>query len=211
VDYRPTRRVHVGAAYRQVYNLNAPTPVVFTSTYGPPPPSYYASHSRDLSFTSSFTVSKNWWLDASYTKAHLDTMANLWAEQPIPGTVTIVSTPGYLSQYVSNLHTVSIMARTNLQKRGTLYFGYNLSKDTGDGRSVQNLGLTDPAASFLAMGSTFPMSYHAPLARLSLKIAPKIQWNFGYQFFRYNQKFAYFGYQPYYRAHTGYSSLTFTF
>jgi hypothetical protein len=61
------------------------------------------------------------------------------------------------------------------------------------------------------MGATFPMTYQSPLARLSLKIAEKAQLNFGWEFYRYNQKFAYFGYQPYYRAQTGYTSLTFTF
>jgi len=211
MDYRLNKRLRFGASYRQMYNLNAPAPVVFTSAYGPPPPSYYASHSRDLSGTSSISLNKDWSLDVSYTKAHLDTFANLWAEQPLPNSVTIVSTPGYYSSYISNLHTFSFMARTALKTRGTLYLGYNISKDTGDGRSKQNLGLTDPAASFLASGSTFPMTYQAPLARLSLKVGPKLQWNFGWEFYRYNQQFAYFGYQPYYRAHTGYSSLEFMF
>ena len=211
MDYRQSKRLRFGAAYRQVYNLNAPAPVVFASAYGVPPPSYYSSHSRDLSGSSSLTVSKNWSLDVTYSKTHLDTFANLWAEQPAPNSVTIVSTPGYYSRYISNLHTVSIMARTTIQKRGALYLGYNISKDTGDGRAVQNLGLTDPAASFLAGVNTFPMSYQAPLARLSIKLSPKVQWNGGWEFYRYNQKFAYFGYQPYYRAHTGYTSLTFTF
>ena len=76
---------------------------------------------------------------------------------------------------------------------------------------MQNLGLTDPAASFQAGFNTFPMTYQAPLVRLSVKITPKFQWNGGWQFFKYNQKFAYFGYQPYYDAQTGYTSLTFTF
>jgi hypothetical protein len=210
-DYRPSKRLRFGAAYRQVYNLNAPQPVVFTSAFGPPPASYYSSHSRALSGTSSITLSNNWSLDVTYNKIHLDTFANLWAEEPAPNSVTIVSVPGYISRYVSNLHTVSVMARTTIQRRGTLYLGYNISKDTGDGRSVQNLGLTDPAASYMAGLNTFPMAYQAPMARLSIKISPKLQWNGGWEFYRYNQKFAYFGYQPYYRAQTGFTSLTFTF
>ena len=210
-EYRQNKRLRFGAAYRQVYNLNAPDPVVFTSTYGPPPASYYASHSRDLSFSSSFTLSNHWSLDASYNKRHLDTFANLWSEQPAPNSVTIVSVPGNVSRYISNIHNVSFMARTNIQRRGTLYLGYNISKDTGDGRSVQNLGLTNPAASFLAGVNTFPMTYQAPIVRLSIKMSPKLQWNGGWEFFRYNQQFAYFGYMPYYRAQTGYTSLSFTF
>jgi hypothetical protein len=135
----------------------------------------------------------------------------LWSEQPAPNSVTIVSVPGYVSRYVSNLHTVSATFRTTIQRRATLYFGYTVTRDLGDGRGVQNLGLTDPAASFQAGLNTFPMTYQAPLARLSVKITPKFQWNGGWQFFKYNQKFAYFGYQPYYDAQTGYTSLTFTF
>jgi hypothetical protein len=156
-------------------------------------------------------LSNHWSLDFSYNKQHLDTLANLWVEQPSPNSVTIVSVPGYITRYISNLHTVSIMARTNIQKRGTLYLGYNINRDTGDGRNAQSLGLTDPAASVLAGFNTFPMTYQAPLARLSIKLMPKVQWNGGWEFYRYNQKFAYFGYQPYYRAQTGYTSLTFTF
>lgn len=30
------------------------------------------------------------------------------------------------------------------------------------------------------------MTYQAPMARLSIKIAPKVQWNGGWEFFRYN-------------------------
>jgi hypothetical protein len=146
-------------------------------------------------------------LDVSYSKTHLDTLANLWVEEPAPGSATIISVPGYVSQYISNIHTVSIMARTSLKNRVTLYAGYNISRDTGDGRSVQDLGIQDPAAEFLAARQTFPLTYQAPLARLSFRITPKLQWNGGWEFYRYYQQFAFYGYQPYYRAQTGYTSL----
>ena len=210
-DYRVQKRVRFGATYRQMYNLNAPTGYTYTLTpaYGAPPPAYYASHSRDLSVNSSFTVNRNWSLDASYSRTHLDTLANLWAELPASNTV-VNSFPGYTSQYVSNIHTVSLMARTTIQ-RGTFYAGYNITRDTGDGRTVQNLGLQDPAASYLATLNTFPMTYQAPMARLSIKLTEKMRWNAGWEFYRYNQKFAYFGYMPYYRAQTGYTSISWAF
>lgn len=210
-EYRQSKRWRLGTSYRQVYNLNAPVQRVFTSTYGVPPPAYYSSHSRDYTATETFTLNSKWSLDLNYNKLHLDTLANLWAELPAPTGTTIVSVPGYISRYVSNIHTVSLIARTSIGRRGTFYAGYNLTKDTGDGRSVQNLGLQDPAASFLAKGTTFPMTYQTPMARLSIKITPKIQWNGGWEFYRFNQEFGYFAYQPYYRAHTGYTSLSFTF
>lgn len=119
--------------------------------------------------------------------------------------------PGYISTYISNIHTFSANLRTSLKDRVTLYAGYTITHDTGDGRGAQNLGLTDPAASFWAAASTFPMFYQAPLARISIKLSPRVQWNAGWEFYFYNQMFAYFGYQPYYRAQTGYTSLSVTF
>ncbi|MFN7923066.1 MAG: hypothetical protein U0Q16_23390 [Bryobacteraceae bacterium] len=214
IDYR-MKRTRLGVSYRQNYNLNAPLSVVSPSTgqlIAGAQLDYYASHSRDISANASFEVNRRLGLDANYSKAHWDSFANLWAELVPPGSTTIntVSTRGYVSRYVSNLHTVSLLARTTV-RRATLYAGYALTRDAGDGRGVQNLGLTNLAAAYTAAWSTFPMSYQAPLARLSFHISPKVQWNLGWQFYFYNQKFAYFGYQPFYRAHTGYTSLSYTF
>jgi hypothetical protein len=170
---------------------------------------YYASHSRDYSATTSFEANDHLSFDISYSKAHLDTLANLGGVgAPSSTTISSVSVTGYISQYVSNLHTVSLIARTNL-RRGNA--SYKISRDTGDGRINQNLGLTDLAASCTATWSTFPMTHQAPLARLSIRISPKVEWNGGWESYRYNQKFAHLGNQPYYRAHTGYSSVSLTF
>ncbi|PYT32429.1 MAG: hypothetical protein DMG57_01660 [Acidobacteria bacterium] len=211
-DYR-AKKMRFGVSYRQMYNLNAPLSVVSVSSgqlLAGAELDYFASHSRDFSANTSFDANRYLSFDLSYTKLHLDTLANLWAELPAPVGPTIVSKRGYMSQYTSNLHTVSLIARTNF-KRGTFYAGYNITRDTGDGREIQNLGLKNPAASFTALANTFPMTYQAPLARLSIKITPTVQWNGGWEFYRYNERFAYFGYQPYYRAHTGYTSLSLTF
>jgi len=209
VQYRQGR-LTLAATYRQQYNLSAPRPVVFTSSFGVPPNSYYSSHSRDYSAVASFEVRRHLALDVSYSKTHLDTLANLWAELPV-SVSTIVSVPGYTSEYISNIHTVSIMVKASLQKRVTFYAGYNITHDSGDGRKVQDLGIQDPAAEFLAARQTFPMTYQAPLARISFRITPKLQWNGGWEFYRYNQLFAFYGYQPYYRAQTGYTSLSYSF
>jgi len=198
------KRMRFGATYRQLYNLNAP--VLFA---------YYSSHSRDFSVNSSFEVHHNLSLDLSYSKTHLDTFADLYAELPTtpdwPKSGKIANVRGYVSQYISNIHTVSAIARTAIKDRATLYVGYNITRDTGDGRAAQNLLLQDPAAAYLALANTFPMTYQAPLARLSIKLSPKLRWNAGWEFYRYNQKFAYFAYQPYFRAQTGYTSLSFAF
>jgi hypothetical protein len=211
-DYRPSKRWRLGGAYRQMYNLNAPTQTVFTSAYGVPPPSYYSSHSRTLSGSASLTLSNSWSLDFSYDKLHLDTLANLWAELPqATNPANIVSGPGYVSRYISNIHSASAMIRTTIGRLATAYAGYTLTHDSGDGRAVQDLGLKDPAASYLAARNTFPMTYQSPFLRVSVKVTPYLHWNAGWEFYRYDQQFALFGYQPYYRAHTGYSSISWSF
>ena len=209
VQYRQKRLTLTGT-YRQQYNLNAPQPVVFTSAYGVPPNSYYSSHSRDYSATASFELKRHLSLDVSYSKTHLDTLANMWVEEPTNAT-TVVSVPGYVSEYISNIHTVSAMVRTSLGDRVTIYAGYNITHDTGDGRSVQDLGIKDPAGEFLAATQTFPMRYQAPMARISIRILPRLQWNAGWELYLYNQTFAFYGYLPYYRAQTGYTSITYSF
>ena len=196
IDYR-LRKLRLSGVYRQLYNLSAP--VLY---------SYDTSHSRTISVSGSYELGNKWWLDASYSKLHIDTFSAIYAELPLQN--AIVNVRGYDSIYISNVHSVSILARTQF-KRASVSVGYALTLDAGDGRSVQNLGLTDPAAAYLALAQTFPMTYQAPLTRVSMRITPKIQWNAGWEFYRYNQKFAYFGYMPYYRAQTGYTSLSFAF
>ena len=203
VDYR-AKRLKLGGTYRQLYNLNAP--------YAGPSLDYFASHSRDISGTASFQAKRYLSFDANYTRAHMDSLANIFALLVPQGSTTIntVSARGYQSQFISNLQTVSLMVRATV-RRGTFYTGYNISRDTGDGRNQQALGLTNLAGAYTAAWSTFPMTYQSPMARLSIKLTPKTQWNFGWQLYRYHQQFAYFGYQPYYRAHTGYTSISYTF
>ena len=197
LDYR-LRRLRFNGTYRQLYNLNAPLLC-----------SYDASHSREITASSAYELRRKWGLDASYSSLHRDAFSSLWAELPVNG--AIVNVRGYSSIYVSNVHSLTVASKTLLQKRLRCLQVIVLHAMQGDGRNVQNLGLADPAAAFLAGVQTFPMSYQAPLARLSVQVSPKTQWNAGWQFYRYNQQFAYFGFQPYYRAHTGFTSLSFTY
>jgi hypothetical protein len=211
VDYRAKRLV-AGASYRQLYNLNSPLSVVSTATgqlLSGAQLDYYASHSRDLSAHASFEANQHFSVDLSFTKAHLDTLANLWAELPDPHGKTIVSVRGYVSGFISNVYTGAIAMKTHFG-RSTFYAGYNATGDAGDGRAVQNLGLTNVAA-FTASANTFPLMYQVPMARLSIAISPKLQWNGGWEFYRYSQQFAIFNYQPYYRSHVGYTSLLWRF
>ena len=60
----------------------------------------------------------------------------------------------------------------------------------------------------LLAAQTFPLRYLSPQARLSLRITPKIRWNAGYQYYGYREEFSTL---QNYRAHTGYSSISWSF
>ena len=83
----------------------------------------------------------------------------------------------------------------------------------GDGtvnEVLNGLPLPDapPPASAFAPAQQFPMLFQSPLARLSIKLTEKIRWNAGYQYYGYHEDLL-----PSlnYRAHTGYTSLLWTF
>lgn len=75
---------------------------------------------------------------------------------------------------------------------------------------MQDLEIQDPAE-FLARRQTFPMTYQAPFLRVPFRITPKLEWNAGWEFYLFNQQFAFSGYLPYYRAQAGYTSLAYSF
>ena len=103
-------------------------------------------------------------------------------------------------------------ARVGIGKRADVYAGYTLTKDTGDGRDSAGQGSgSDPATVLFAGVQTFPLTYQSPLARLSVRISPKLRWNVGYQFYNYSERFGVFGYSQNFHAHTGYSSVLWAF
>ncbi len=110
---------------------------------------------------------------------------------------------GQQSIFISNLHTGHMGAHVSLKDRVDLYAGFSVSRDTGD--PTRRVG-PEPAA-FRAV-QVFPMNFDSPSARLSVKITPKIRWNIGYQYYRYQEDLL-----PVqnYRAHTGYTSVLWTF
>ncbi len=83
--------------------------------------------------------------------------------------------------------------RFSFKKRADIYLGYNLTKDTGDGRA----GLETPASTSTAdqLGAmfynvqTFPLTFQSPLMRLTIPLTKKIKWNAGYQYYGYHEDF----------------------
>jgi hypothetical protein len=148
--------------------------------------SAYSSHARTTSLDASWSARDWFWFDASYSKLDLDTMAGI-AYFASGQLVT-----GDRSIYSSNLHSASLGVRFAVLRRADAYLGYSRTEDTGGSRAAQ----------------TFPLTYDSPLARLSIRLHSKLRWNAGYQHYRYREDFTA---REDYRAHTGFTSVVWSF
>ena len=95
---------------------------------------------------------------------------------------------------------------TLLTRRLSLFTSYRINKDNGQGNRV-----ADPAGFPGTLVSSYPMSFQSPEARLAVKINRRLDWNFGYQYYNYNES-ALVGPRPQnYHAHLPYTSLRLYF
>lgn len=197
VQYR-TRKLQLGAQYRLVYNENAPLNLLS-----------FSSRTRTASASASWAP-RDWLsFDASYTHLHLDTVGAL---QFFAGASFSQLQTAYSSIYVSNIHAANLGVRFSAGKRADLFVGYTITKDTGDGRATQvPAGVTDPVQAQLDAFQTFPLTFQSPMARVSVRISPKVRWNAGYQYYGYGEQFQLFSYSENYHAHTGFTSLLWSF
>ena len=84
--------------------------------------------------------------------------------------------------------------------RVTLFASYRLDRDPGQGNGVS------PAANVIV--GSYPMSFQAPEARITYRLTQRVEWNLGYQYYNYRDRFV-----PVqnYRAHLPYTSLRYYF
>ena len=197
VQYRK-RNLQLSTGYRELYNANAPLSFIT-----------YSSRSRQYNAAASFALRDWLTFDASYSKLHLDTVGGLAF---FAGVQSVALQTGYDSIYISNIHAANAGFHFDIHHRADLYLGYTITKDTGDGRATATpVGVTDPVASLLDSVQTFPLSYQSPMARFSIRINPKLRWNAGYQFYGYGEQFHLLGYDQNFHAHTGYTSVLWSF
>src|SRR5262249_28732838 len=142
----------------------------------------------------------------NYMKLHLDTMS---AIAYFAGTGNRNTLQSAISYYRSNIHAATLSVRIAVQRRADLYFAYSITDDTG-GDHVP-IDPTVLASGLLESVQTFPLTYQSPSARLSIRITEKLRWNVGYQFYNYNEQVHIFGFDQNFRAHTGYTSVLFSF
>lgn len=194
IQYRK-KHYALNGSYLENYNNNS---IVITS---------YSSHTRTYSGSASWNA-KSWLsVDASYSKLHLDTLGGLsFFAGAIGNPVAQIAQ----SLFISNIHAANLGLRFPVTSRADLYVGYNITKDTGDGRSSL-LPQATPTGQLLYDVQTFPLTYQTPLLRLSVRLSAKLRYNLGYQYYGYHEDFGLLSVNQSYRAHTGYTSLLWSF
>jgi len=195
IQYR-TAKYNLSSDYRSFTNANS------TSLF------VHSSRGRSWSANGGWAPSAALQFDAGYSYIHLDTLTGLAYFVDF----SLVNTDR--SYYLSNLHTIHGGLQVQLRKRVDLYVGYVRTEDRADGRSAAGSPatggfLTIPATTgTFAAAQVFPVSYQAPLARISVVLHRNLRWNFGWQYYDYREKLV--ALQDY-TAHTGYVSLSYSF
>ena len=104
------------------------------------------------------------------------------------------------SQYFSRDNFFFFNTFVRPTSRVTLYAGYHINKDNGQGDRV--------SPSNVILIDSYPMSFQSPEARLTLKLNRVLDWNVGYTYYNYSDRF--FPIQNYH-AHLPYTSLRIYF
>ena len=186
------RTVTASAGYRQNYNNNS---ISLAS---------YSAHARN--YFANFSWAARAWasLDAGYSRLHNDSAGGIAF---FAGAPRARLTEG-ISVYVSNIHAANLGVRLAF-KKADVYAGYNITRDTGDGRaSLRPVGTVD---ALLYNVQTFPLSFQTPMLRLTIPVTAKIKWNAGFQYYGYREDFGLYSGLQNYHAATGYTSLLWAF
>jgi hypothetical protein len=188
-----TRTLSLAASMKNSFNGNSVS--LFT----------HSARARTAGVDLSWTPKTSFSLDAGYSKQHFDSLTGIayFAGDLVESDRSL---------YVSNIHSVHGGVRCSVQGRVDLYAGFTRVNDTGDGRSAAPAASGSAAAASAAVAfraaQTFPVAYLSPQARVSIRLHNKVRWNLGWQFYDYDELFfALYNY----RAHTGFTSIMWSF
>lgn len=190
-----TRNLLLSAYTRANYNFNSA--------------SLFSHSSRARQYAADVSWNLREWLsfDANYSKLHLDTLTG----------IAYFFNRGLTddrSAYISNLHGGHAGVRIGIAARADLFLGYSRIQDTGDGRRPVYAASWVMSAAPTAIGpgtlgfQTYPVAFESPVARISVRLHNRVRWNAGYQHYRYGEELLP---MQNYRAHTGYTSLSWSF
>ena len=148
---------------------------------------------RNFSSSIDWTPRSSFYLSGGYTHLRVTSIAGILL--PITGQRRVGE-----SQYFSrdNFFFFNLFVRP--QSRITLYAGYRINKDPGQGDRV--------SPSNVILIDSYPMTFQSPEARIAVKLNRNVEWNVGYEYFNYRDRF--FPIQSY-NSHLPYTSLRFYF
>ncbi len=146
VEYRK-KSYALSGSYLENYNNNS---ILITA---------YSSHAR--TYTGGGSWNPKSWLSfvASYSKLHLDAVGGLTF---FAGSLAAPVSTVAQSIFISNIHAGNFGLRFPVTKRADVYVGYNITKDTGDGRSALTQQTTQAGQLRYDVRETFPA--HLPNA-----------------------------------------------
>ena len=133
-------------------------------------------------------------LNSGYTYTHQTSFADVVVPVGISGN------PRGVSMFFVRDHYAFFDAVVQPVKRLSIYASYRISKDLGQGNRLAPFTYT-----FI---NSYPMQLQSPEVRASIRLTKNIDWNIGYQYFNYREKFQT---AQDYRTHLPYTSLTIYF
>jgi len=167
----------------------------------------FSSKNRNYGFDGSWTPSSSMSFSAGYAKLHTSTLSGIafFATQRLQR--------GYYA-YLSNLHSIHAHVHTSIRRRVDLTIGLSRIEDTADGtdRNGGAIYQANTQNPFYYAAEIFPVAFASPMGRMSIRLHQKVRWNVAYQYYGYRQDFAtrVLPNQGY-RAHTGFTSLSWSF
>jgi hypothetical protein len=189
-------------------NDNPGETVIDRTLVGPLSTRQFSVRVRDRNFSSSldWTPVSRYSFSTGYTHLHATSDAAILFF-PLPtGCVGTTANPAPAcaqgrSQYYLRDNLFYFNASVFVNRRLSAYGSYRISKDTGQG------GRASDIPNRLFVGS-LPLNFQSPEVRLIFKVNRRMDWNVGYQYYDYKEKFSN---AQNYRAHLPYTSLRIYF
>jgi hypothetical protein len=153
-------------------------------------------NSRIYSASVDWSPNSKFSLDSGYTHSHLTSDAVIVFFAPPPGGTASVRTTG-LSRYFVRDDYAFLNAFVQLHSRASLYAGYRIHRDRGQG---------DRVSSPSVLIGSYPIQFSSPEFRLAVRLHNRVDWNVGYQYFDFKERFVN---KQFYQAHLPYTSLRF--
>jgi hypothetical protein len=148
--------------------------------------------------TRTFTASADWspsnkfWLSSGYTHSHVTSDADIIF---FANSVRNIG----LSRYFLRDNFAFLNTQVELHPRASLYASYRINHDRGQG---------DRVSAPTVLIDSYPQQFQTPEFRLAVKLHNRMDWNVGYQYFDFKERFLN---RQFYQAHLPYTSLRFYF